>query len=147
MMFVSERVKADAYITQYGTEDGKLNRLGQLLSEYNADIKRRNIKENWSVLKYIGESTGGIGGFTHGRYYYWPCFVEGPEYEGVIDDEEFTSYLASIGCSDKGYQSLDEALADGVREFASERDIWEIVEDPTGMATRMLGLDIGGTYE
>lgn len=135
------------YITQYGTEDGKLNRLGQLLSEYKSDIKRRNIKENWSVLKYIGESTGGIGGFTHGRYYYWPCFVEGPEYEGVIDDEEFTSYLASIGCSDKGYQSLDEALADGVREFASERDIWEIVEDPTGMATRMLGLDIGGTYE
>ncbi len=49
------------YITQYGTEDGKLNRLGQLLSEYKADIKRRNIKENWSVLKYIGESTGGIG--------------------------------------------------------------------------------------
>ncbi len=100
-----------------------------------------------SVLKYVGESTGGIGGFTHGRYYYWPCSVEEPEYEGVIDDEEFTSYLANIGHSDIAYQLLEEAGANGVKGFASERDIWEIVEDPTGMAARVFGLDIGGTYE
>jgi 3-methyladenine DNA glycosylase AlkD len=134
----------DDYISQYGTEDGKLNRLGQLLTAYKADIKRRNIKGNWSVVKYVGESTGGIGGFTHGRYYYWPCSIEEPAYEGVIDDEEFTSYLASIGQSGKAYQSLEDAAADGVKEFAQEGSDWEIVEDPTGMAARHLGIEHSG---
>lgn len=131
----------DDYISQYGTEDGKLNRLGQLLTEYKADIKRRNIKENWSVVKYVGKSTGGVGGFTHGRYYYWPCSIENPEYEGVIDDEEFTSYLASIG-SGGVYQSLEDAVADGgVKDFVRQSSDWVIAEDPTGMAARHLGIE------
>lgn len=131
----------DDYISQFGTDDGKQNRLGQLLSEYKVDIKRRNIKENWSVVKYVGESTGDVGGFTYDRYYYWPCSIEVPEYEGVIDDEEFTSYLASIGQSGKAYQSLEDAVADGVKEFAQESFDWKIVEDPTGMAARYLGIE------
>ena len=106
--------------------------------EINQVLLSYDQKENWSVLKYVGRSTGGIGGFTHGRYYYWPCSVETPEYEGVIDDEEFTSYIASIGNASP-YQSLDEAAADeGVKEFASQCADWEIVEDSTGMAARIL---------
>ena len=128
----------DNYILRYGIVGRQLNQLGQLLAEYKKDIKRRNVKENWSVLKYVGKSTGGVGGFTHGRYYYWPCSVETPEYEGVIGDDEFTSYLASIG-NDGPYQSLDEAITDGgIKEFADQCTDWEIVEDPTGMAARIL---------
>jgi hypothetical protein len=119
------------YISQYGTEDGKLNRLGQLLTDYKADIKRRNVKENWSVVKYIGKSTDGVGGFTHGRYYYWPCSIENPEFEGVIDDEEFTSYLASIESG-------------GVEDFVWHDSDWIIAEDPTGMAARYLGIEKSG---
>lgn len=131
----------DDYISQYGIEGGKLNRLGQLLTEYKADIKLRNTKENWSVVKYVGKSTSGIGGFTHGRYYYWPCSIENPEYEGIIDDEEFTSYLASIG-NDGVYQSLEDAVADdGVKDFVRQNSDWEIAEDPTGMAARHLGIE------
>ena len=134
----------DDYISQYGTEDSKLNRLGQLLTEYKADIKRRNIKENWSVVKYVGKSTGGVGGFTQGRYYYWPCSIENPEYEGVIDDEEFTSYLAGIG-SGGVYQSLEDAVADGgVKNFVLQNSDWVIAEDPTGMAARHLGIKKSG---
>jgi len=46
-----------------------------------------NIKENWSVVNYLGETLDGCMGLTKGRYYYWPCSIETPEYEGVIDDE------------------------------------------------------------
>ena len=105
----------DDYIFQHGTEDGKLNRLGQLLTAYKADIKRRNVKENWSVVKYAGESTGSVSGLIHDKYYYWPCSIEDPEYEGVVDDEEFTSYL-----------------------YSTDSHLWEIAEDPTGMAHRTI---------
>ena len=124
----------DEYIMQYGMLSGKLNDVGMKILAYKEDIKRRNIKENWSVLKYKGKSTGGSG-FTQGRYYYWPCSIDNPEYEGVIDDEEFTSYLASLGRRDAVYQSIDDALDDGgVKDFIQQYTDWEIAEDPTGMA-------------
>lgn len=108
----------DDYITQYGTDNGKQNRLGHLLAEYKGNIKLRNIKEIWSIVKYVGESTGGVSGLIHDKYYYWPCSIEEPEYEGVIDDEEFTSYL-----------------------YPTDSHLWEIAEDPTGMAARYLGIE------
>ena len=55
---------------------------------------------------------------TRGRCYYWPCSKERPVYEGVIDDEEFTSYL-----------------------YPCDAECWEIVLDPTGMAARALAGD------
>lgn len=66
-------------------------------------------------MKYIGESTDGVSGLTHGRCYYWPCSTKNPVYEGVIDDEEFTSYLYPV-----------------------DANLWEIIEDPTGMAKRAI---------
>ena len=107
--------KLDSYITEYGTTDGELNELGTLIYKYKEQTKRMNIKENWSILRYVGESTDECLGLTHGRYYYWPCSVELPVYEGVIDDEEFTSY-----------------------SYSKSSEFWEIIEDPTGMAERAL---------
>jgi hypothetical protein len=126
----------DNFITKYGTENGNLNKLGKLLVEYKDDIKRRNIKEDWSILRYHGKTTSS---FTNSRYYYCPCSADSPEYEGIITDEEFTSYLASIGNSNKAYNSLEDAANDGVTEYVEQNSEWEIVEDPTGMMTRLWG--------
>ncbi len=107
--------RLDGYTSKYSIDGDNLDQLGQLLADYKSDIKHRNVKENWSVLKYVGESTDGAFGLTHGSYYYWPCSIDNPEYEGVIDDEEFTSYL-----------------------YPTDSHLWEIAEDPTGMAYRTL---------
>jgi DNA-directed RNA polymerase subunit M/transcription elongation factor TFIIS len=128
----------DNLVLKYGVLDGAPNAIGVKIHEYKEDIKKRNVKENWSVLKYIGETTDELTGLTNGRHYYWPCSAENPEYEGVIDNEEFTSYLACIGHSRKAYQTFQDAVADGVREYAQRGSVWEICEDPTGMAKRAL---------
>lgn len=81
-------------------------------------IRRMNVKEDWSVVRYVGhEYDGDVPGLglTRGRCYYWPCSRENPAYEGVIDDEEFTSYL-----------------------YPCDPGSWEVVLDPTGMAARAL---------
>ena len=105
----------DKYISTYGTGGQSLNDLGGKLTALKESIHRMNVKENWSVLKYVGGTTSNIAGLTKGRHYYWPCSVEHPEYEGVIDDEEFTSYL-----------------------YDTSPERWEIVEDPLGMAASVL---------
>lgn len=74
-----------------------------------------NQKEKWSVLKYVGENTDSFLGLTKGRYYYWPCAAVNASYSGVIDDEEYTAY-----------------------QYPTEPSLWEIAEDPTGMAHRTI---------
>ena len=83
--------------------------------KFKDSMQRRNRKEMWSVLKYVGPTTDSIFGLTNGHYYYWPCSTDNPCYEGVIDDEEYTSYL-----------------------YSTEKELWEIAEDPAGMAFRTL---------
>lgn len=73
-----------------------------------------NDKEAWSVVRYVGEASDDLD-LTQGRCYYWPCCEESPRYEGVIDDEEFTSYV-----------------------YAPDPASWEVVDDPTGMAERAI---------
>jgi hypothetical protein len=125
----------DNYISQHGTSDGKLNKLGELISEFREQVEKMNVKENWSICKYVGETTDNITGFTHDRYYYWPCSIENPEYEGVIDNEEFTSYVASISsATEKNELHIMDSKTD---EF-DRPSLWEIAEDPTGMAKRKL---------
>jgi len=127
------------YIEQYGMTGNSLNELGRKLGEYKEEVHRRNIKENWSVLRYLGKTTPDTFGLTHGRYYYWPCSIDNPEYEGVITDEEFTSYLAYA--SKSPMISDDYKIIDGGGAFASyigDENYWEIAEDPTGMAARVL---------
>jgi hypothetical protein len=83
----------------------------KLLIEYKNSVKELNIKEDWSILKYVGESTNNIFGLTNGKMYYWPTSKKNPIYQGVVDNEEFTSYL-----------------------YPTDARLWEIIEDPTGMA-------------
>ena len=82
-----------------------------ILEQVKVQVKEMNTKEEWSVLKYVGESDGAIFGLTHNKNYYWPTRKDNPVYCGVIDDEEFTAYL-----------------------YPTEAHLWEILDDPTGMA-------------
>ena len=116
----------DEYIRRYGTVDGQLNELGKLIEEYKEDIKKSNVKEDWSIVRYIGKTTIS---FTQGRYYYWPCTADDPEFSGIIDDEEFTTYA--------GWE-LDSAPQ---IEYGVFGRCWEIAEDPTGMAKKELDKD------
>ena len=82
--------------------------------------KALNVKEDWSIVRYLGSSFDDdpeslATGLTKGQCYYWPCSIEDPRYNGVIDDEEFTSYL-----------------------YPCDKGCWEIVVDPTGMAQKAL---------
>jgi len=87
-----------------------------MIADYKAHVQKINIKENWSVLRYIGESTDSIllTGFTHGRYYYM-AIDEFKKTYGIFDNEEYYA----VGC-------------------LLNSDNWEIVEDPTGKARKML---------
>lgn len=83
------------------------------LFRLSSRIIEMNRKEDWSVLKYIGPAIPDtIFGLTPGRCYYWPTSASSPFYDGVIDDEEFTSYAS----------------------YSLNPHYWEILEDPTDMA-------------
>ncbi len=73
-----------------------------------------NDKDAWSVVRYVGEASEDIE-LTPGKCYYWPCCEECPRFEGVIDDEEFTSYM-----------------------YSPDPSSWEVIDDPTGMAARVI---------
>ena len=84
-----------SYIEKYRELDPDLSELIEWLV---GAMRRANVKENWSIVRYIGDQydeveSGQSNGLTRGRCYYWPCSKEHPVYEGVIDNEEFTSYL------------------------------------------------------
>lgn len=93
------------------------SRLARDIRALEGLMKLMNVKEEWSVVRYVGDQCDGVNGLslTKGRCYYWPCSKSCPGYEGVIDDEEFTSYL-----------------------YPCDPSSWEIVSDPTGMAARAL---------
>ena len=127
----------DDYIEQYGKTNGILNELGQKLAEYKETVHKMNVKENWSVLRYLGETTSNLFGLKHGQYYYWPCSAEHPEYEGVIDDGEFTSYMA-YAIENPKITDENAVIKGGKFDSYVGSHIWEIAEDPTGMAARVL---------
>ncbi len=96
----------EGYRKQCNNDDLKrlFDRLKKAIIQYNQ-------KEDWSICRYIGKGMSLVSGLTPGRCYYWPCCKDDPVYDGVIDDEEFTSYW-----------------------YPTDEDLWEIVLDPTGMA-------------
>ena len=93
-----------------------------MITDYKERVRKMNVKENWAVLRYIGESdgnSGAFGGFTHGRYYYSPGIKEARGgYFHIFDNEE----IFTITCT-------------------SDRERWEIAEDSTGMAAKLLYAD------
>ena len=117
----------DAYYSMLGDLAKKYEPIDAELSEeiglIIGVIKSMNVKEEWSVVRYVGDQFEGdpladTHDLTKGRCYYWPCSKAHPVYEGVIDNEETTSYL-----------------------YPCDPNSWEIVEDPTGMAARALAGD------
>lgn len=110
----------EKYATRFREEDPEL---AHLIDWLIAAMKRMNVKEDWSVVRYVGsehdeDPIADISGLTKGQCYYWPCSKENPVYEGVIDNEKFTSYL-----------------------YPCDPESWEIIVDPTGMAARALAGD------
>lgn len=87
----------------------------EILMQVRDKVKEMNCKEEWSVLKYVGSTDDAVFCLTHGKNYYWPTQKSKPVYCGVVDDEEFTAYL-----------------------YPTEPNMWEILEDPTGMAYRTI---------
>lgn len=85
------------------------------LQQLRKRIAEMNHKKEWSVLRYIGPDTDSILGLKQNQAYYWPCSFNTPSFIGVIDDEEFTNYL-----------------------YPTDPELWEILEDPTGMAHKTL---------
>lgn len=94
--------------------------VAEAIESLSAKMKQMNVKEDWSVVRFVGSQfdDDAIPHLTKGRCYYWPCSRENPVYEGVIDNEEFTSYM-----------------------YPCDKASWVIVEDPTGMAARALAGD------
>lgn len=107
----------DSYEEYFASVDGLIRdnsespEIVSKLSEVREMVWKMNQKEEWSILRYIGPSDDGPCGLTNGKLYYWPTRRENPVYCGVVDDEEFTAYL-----------------------YPTEESLWEVVEDPTGMA-------------
>ena len=99
----------DELILRYS---GKPN-VAEKLQQVRDTVKKMNQKEQWSILRYIGQTDDQVFGLTNGKNYYWPTQADDPVYCGVIDNEEFTAYL-----------------------YPTEPSLWEILEDPTGMAYR-----------
>jgi hypothetical protein len=85
-----------------------------------------NIKENWSVLKYTGNDTDydDFNRFTHGCYYYWTCSTRPLIFHCVIDDD--------------GIEAPYDTYSPGSSFWESMRPVWEIAEDPTGIASKLL---------
>lgn len=96
-------------------EHSKKAEIVEAIKELRDSVKEMNCKEEWSIVKYIGPTDDAIFGLTHGKNYYWPTRESNPVYCGVVDDEEFAAYL-----------------------YPTEPDMWEILEDPTGMAYRTI---------
>ena len=120
--YIKPEDQLDPYgFRSYGEYDEEIDRVAQrfvdqpevltLFTQFKAQIHEMNRKEEWSVLRYIGSADDRLKSLTPGRNYYWPSRISDPVYTGVVDDEEYTSYL-----------------------YPTDSDLWEILEDPTGMA-------------
>lgn len=83
------------------------------LIDFKTLMLEMNQKEDWSIVRYLGESTAEDFhiGLTQGRCYYLPADKNCVDFRGIIDDEEWTTYWYDL--------------------YSEE---WEIITDPTGVA-------------
>ncbi len=104
--------KLDGYIRSLDDEDAK-----RTIDLFANRMVATNIKDTWAILKYIGETTEDceFAGLTHGKFYYCPRPKPVHGMIGIIDNEEFTSYMYPCDSSD-----------------------WIVYEDPTGEASKAL---------
>ena len=123
---LEEYIKPEDQLDPYGFKsyeeyDLEIDRVAQrfanqpeviaLFTQFKSLVHEMNCKEQWSVLRYVGPADDRLESLTPGKNYYWPSRISNPVYTGVVDDEEYTSYL-----------------------YPTDPDLWKILEDPTGMA-------------
>ena len=123
---LEEYIKPEDQLDPYGFKsyeeyDLEIDRVAQrfanqpeviaLFTQFKSLVHEMNCKEQWSVLRYVGPADDRLESLTSDKNYYWPSRISNPVYTGVVDDEEYTSYL-----------------------YPTDPDLWEILEDPTGMA-------------
>ena len=87
-----------------------------LINRYYYKVVILNLPEAWAIVKYVGESVDEGLGLTKGKFYYCPRPTNDNELFGIIDDEEFTSYM-----------------------YSCDPSLWILYEDPTGEASKTLG--------
>ena len=87
-----------------------------LINRYYYKVVILNLPEAWAIVKYVGESVDKGLGLTKGKFYYCPRPTNDNELFGIIDDEEFTSYM-----------------------YSCDPSLWILYEDPTGEASITLG--------
>lgn len=106
----------DKCILQYPDHKDKL-------LAYKNNLIAMNDKHRWGIIRYHGPSDLS---FTDGRYYYVPVFPgkDGQlECGGIIDDDEFTDYIAWAASE----------------SFEFDRPSWfEIIVDLNGLVSKML---------
>jgi len=124
--------KLDDFIIRFGTTEGELNDLGKLIVDFKKDVQRINVKENWSVLRCIGVDTINMAELIPGNYYYMACSVKPLKCEGIINDEGFPVFAGDF------YDHPKSTF------WETERDNWEIIEDPTGIARLLLNKEKKG---
>lgn len=115
--------KYKSYKQYYTFLDSVIERYGNKIPNFSDDarklkkiIEEENHKEEWSICRFIGkEENDIIPSLTTGKAYYWPTSIKNPLYHGVVENDEFDTYPHS-----------------------TRRKDWEILEDPTGMAKRIL---------
>ena len=96
----------------------------ELLTEYIIDLEKKNHREVWSVLRYKGCEYEKYNKFEIGKYYYMPCMEDEDVFLGILDDEGIPVDWIPTTC-----------------------DIWEVVDDPTGLAARIMDGEIKGVTE
>ena len=87
-----------------------------LINRYYYKVVIQTFSEAWAVVKYVGESLDEGLGLTKGKFYYCPRPTNEDGLFGIIDDEEFTSYM-----------------------YSCDPSLWVLYEDPTGEASITLG--------
>ena len=87
-----------------------------LINRYYYKVVILNLPEAWAIVKYVGESVDEGLGLTKGKFYYCPRPTNEDGLFGIIDDEEFTSYM-----------------------YSCDPSLWVLYEDPTGEASKTLG--------
>ena len=125
-----------SYEEYYGELDTLMNQYPEakdLILKYKNSLLMLNDKTKWGIVRYHGESNIA---FTKGRYYYVPIYESDGHLVssgGVIDDEEFTSYLA-FDFSGKPRDTTDmgdDVIINEQINFVTQG--FEIIVDPDGV--------------
>lgn len=73
-----------------------INNFHEEISLLKNSIVATNNKAEWSVCRYVGKQKKVEDDLTKGQCYYWPSAINANFFRGIVDDEEYDSYLHKI---------------------------------------------------